>query len=157
MEPNERKDTHLHILHGDYQGSILLVDGLYSSQQLESCIKSILHITDSKTEIVGVKQLVQQSEDKTVEGDILIPLPLICSASSTIDESKWYIPQLYAPAPAVTETPLPIPAINDASNAPTPSANNDTPPPNQSNWGYYGDPWQNDEYFGQYGKLVCFY
>lgn len=154
------KKVHLHLLLEDKQGTVLLIPGIVTTDYLETCVKSIFLINDPNTRVVGLKEAA--NEDENNDDTPILPLQVICFETSLIDPSKWYTPHFYISASqtSVQSLPMPLPLSNNESH---PSDNQNynhnahqTNHQNGQHWGYYGDPWQNDEYFGQYGKLVLF-
>jgi len=112
----------------DKKASLLLTNSSKSNPKyIEDCIKSLFNI-EITTNILGIREC---AEDPLGE-EILIPLDVLNNID-IFDEDKWYSPLCnYIPQS------LPVnPQITQYQSS-----------------GFYGDPWQNDEYFGQYGKLT---
>jgi hypothetical protein len=123
------------------------LDGSSTVELLENRIKSIFESTnDPRTNVIGVVECKDSPDEELV----MIPLEVLCKDVSVVDDQKWYAPQWWT-VPVVDQ--MEQSAQNTSEQ---PAATED----NTQQWGYYGDPWQNDEYFGQYGKLVrngCMY
>jgi len=118
---------------------IYIVEG-YSRETLSQTIVSMFfEHTDPRVDyyqVMGVYKLDKNGKD---EGP-MIPLESVITSAS-YDFSKTYRPHLWSkPVPEVQSAPPSLPP---------------PPPPSQPQHNsYYGDPWQNDEYFHQYGKLT---
>lgn len=161
MQTNElRMIKRLRLKYYDIRKTLLVSENGQSKASLERCIKSLFDYTSSTISVLGIVEL----NDDGTDSEICIPLEVLETSMFVIDESREYRPDFLESSSDTPGRPqqepvqalpvLDLPAIPPPPQIPPRDAAAGSEQPTASGW---EDPWQNYEYFHQYGKLVsCF-